>query len=353
VSLNLDPRIVRALWPRAPQTKIDKICAMSAATFAEFGYKTWDEVAELMGNISHENGAGTIVRESGAYREEQINKIFGPARSSAKVTPEEARQLAALPVSQRGPALFERVYNLPNSPKLAKDLGNHEPGDGWKYRGGGDLQLTGRAAYEKIGKLTGYPQIIDNPDLLENPEISFKVACAEFAALGCLKMLRAGQSTEAVRIRVNGGRNGLHEAVVWVSRWKTALPQIETPVEAPRGADTGSKSILSSKIVQGGIGTAATATISTVANVAKDANTVTEQVDVSSISDKLAKASDTITTVTIAKDNATAIVTQVKPLLGLAPNTWAAIAIFATFAAVCFGAWVIWERYKKKRDSGE
>lgn len=350
--MKLEVGILRRMWPHAPLKKIETISKISSECFAEFGIDDWNVVAELMGNISHENGAGTIVRESGAYREAQINKIFGPARSSAKVTPEEAQQIAALPVSDRGPALFERVYNLPHSPKLAKELGNHEPGDGWKYRGGGDLQLTGRGAYERIGKLTGHPEIIDDPDLLADPEISFRVACAEFAALGCIPLAKAGK-TKACRVRVNGGSNGMEEVVVWVQRWKTVLPQVDSPVEAPRAADTGQKSIMSSKIVQSAVGTAATTAIGTAAKVAENANTTTTTVDIGAINDKISQASDTLTTITVAKDNATAIVTQVKPFLGIAHGTWGAIAIGFGVAALCFIGWTIYERWKKKQETGE
>lgn len=352
MTIALDEAVLRRMWPHAPAAKIETICRISEEVFAEYGIDDWNVVAELMANISHENGGGTIVRESGAYSEARINQIFGPGHSSAKVTPEEARQIASLPVGKRGPALFDRVYNLPGSPKLAKELGNHEPGDGWKYRGGGDLQLTGRGSYERIGKLTGHPEIVENPDLLANPEISFKVACAEFAALGCIKPAKAGQS-KTVRVRVNGGNNGMSEVLVWVKRWKTALPEIETPIEPPRGADTDDKSILSSKIVQSGIGTGVTTAIGAGAKIAENANSVSEKVDINSVADKISKANDAMTTVSVAKDNATAIVKTVKPLLGLAPETWAAIAIFMGFAALCFAAWTLWERYKKKRDSGE
>lgn len=345
--MKLEQNILRRMWPKAPLRKIETISRISEDVFAEFGINDWNVVAELMGNISHENGAGTIVRESGNYRAERIVEVFGAGRSSAKVTPEEAERLAHNPE-----ALFNRVYGLPHSPKLARELGNTEPGDGWKYRGGGDLQLTGRANYTRIGNLTGHPEIIENPDLLADPEISFRVACAEFAALGCIPLAKAGR-TEACRVRVNGGKNGMAEVIVWVRRWKTALPQVETPIDPPRAADTDNKSLMSSKIVQSAIGAGVSSAVGTGAKLAESANTSTEKVDLNAISDKVAQASDVITTVTIAKDNATAIVQQVKPFLGLAPSTWGAIAIGAGIAALIFVAWTIFERWKKKRESGE
>lgn len=348
MNIKLEPGVLRRMWPKAPMRKIETICRISEDVFAEHGIDDWNVVAELMGNISHENRAGTIVRESGNYRANRIVEIFGPGKSSARVSPEEAEQLAG-----NGPALFNRVYGPhPLSPKLTKTLGNTQPGDGWKYRGGGDLQLTGRYNYTRIGNLTGYPEIIENPDLLSDPEVSFKVAVAEFAVLGCIPLAKAGK-TKQVRIRINGGTNGLEETVVWVHRWKAVLPEAELPIEAPRGADTGTKSILSSKIVQSAAGTAASAATAGVAEYARNANVETEKVDISAIPDKIAQVSDTITTVTIAKDNAEAIVQTVKPLFGLPASVWATIAIVAVVASFGFIGWTIYERWKKKRDSGE
>ncbi|MEQ9507103.1 MAG: peptidoglycan-binding protein [Hyphomonas sp.] len=47
----------------------------------------------------------------------------------------------------------------------ARDLGNTEPGDGYKYRGRGFIQLTGRANYTQMADLTGMP-LVDDPDYI-------------------------------------------------------------------------------------------------------------------------------------------------------------------------------------------
>ncbi len=207
---------LRHLWPKAPQAKIEAICATCDDVFAEFGIDEPAVVAQFMANVSHENGAGTIVRENGNYRAERITEIFSAPHSSAAVTAAEAQAIQHNPE-----ALFERVYNLPKSPKLAKALGNVAPGDGYKFRGGGDLQLTGRGSYERIGKLIGV-DLVSNPDVLANPAISFRVAVAEFVALKCVAPAKAGQ-TAVVRRLVNGGTNGLAEVQAWLRKWQEAL----------------------------------------------------------------------------------------------------------------------------------
>lgn len=337
MGVRLEPAILRRMWPKAPRKKIDSICNISEEVFAEYGIDDQYIVAQLMANISHENSAGTIVRENGNYRAERIVEVFSAPHSSAAVTPREAQALAGKPQ-----ALFERVYNLPSSPKLAKALGNHQPGDGYKFRGAGDMQSTGRANMAALAKRVGQPEIAENPDLLEDPELSFRVAVADFVAKKCVPLARK-RNTEAVRRKINGGTNGMSDVKVWVRRWEAALPDTEEPVKIPRGADTGDKKLVDSTIVKGSIGTA----VATGGTALSQVGTVTQT------------ASDTATTVQTTIDNvhntvdtASIVVHTVKPFLGLMPQVWLGIGIGCGVIALIGCGYIAWKRYLKYRDEG-
>ncbi len=56
--------------------------------------------------------------------------------------------------------------------------------DGYKYRGRGLIQLTFKGNYETYGKKAGTPQIVDNPDLVNDPIIATKVAVAYIKSKG-------------------------------------------------------------------------------------------------------------------------------------------------------------------------
>jgi predicted chitinase len=76
-----------------------------------------------------------------SYNAPRLLEVFGAGRHSAGITPGEAQALA-----RRPEAIAERVYGLGN-PSKARELGNTQSGDGFRYRGGGLMQTTGRANY--------------------------------------------------------------------------------------------------------------------------------------------------------------------------------------------------------------
>ena len=128
----------------------------------------------ILANMMQETGGFTLVWESMKYSADRMLKIFG---QSAGLTREEAEELAF-----KEKEIAERVYGLGN-PRKAKVLGNTEPGDGWRFRGGGFLQTTGRENYRVLGKLIGV-DLEANPELIEDPLVSLKAACAEWHKMG-------------------------------------------------------------------------------------------------------------------------------------------------------------------------
>jgi putative chitinase len=84
-------------------------------------------------------------------------------------------------------------------------MGNVEPDDGWRFRGRTPIMLTGRAAYERMGELSGQDLTV-TPELAEGP-----IYGMQFARLWWEGSIPDSMLSDTVqcRRRVNGGDIGL------------------------------------------------------------------------------------------------------------------------------------------------
>lgn len=105
-----------------------------------------------------------------------------------------------------GPTPAQRRY------EGRKDLGNVQPGDGYKFRGRGYIQLTGRANYTAAGKYIGV-DLANSPDLAANPDIAVLVAMWYWQVARGTVIVNAARrgDVEAVTKAINGGYNGLED----------------------------------------------------------------------------------------------------------------------------------------------
>lgn len=190
------------LFPRpksGPKAKIwdayvEAILSPEAAIlFARYAITTERRVRNFMAQVAPETGGLTVLWESGAYSEAGILRVFGIGKHSAGVSVAEAKRLA-----RNGPALFERVYGLGN-PRKARELGNQQPGDGWRFRGLSFLQITGRSAHEKYASKIGC-----SLDDLALPVNGLHAALIEWDEKGC-NAYADKDDCISIRKLINGG----------------------------------------------------------------------------------------------------------------------------------------------------
>ncbi len=180
---------------------------------ALYGIGTPLRVAHFLAQVLHETGGLAVLEENMSYRAERIVEVFGPGRHSASVGLDEARALARNP-----PALAERVYGLGN-PRKARELGNRDPGDGFRYRGRGVLQTTGRANYRRLGQRAGVG-LEASPELVIAAQHALSPALLEWAE-GNLNAAADRNDIAAITRRINGGFNGFADRKAWFDRvWR-------------------------------------------------------------------------------------------------------------------------------------
>ena len=86
------------------------------------------------------------------------------------------------------------------------DLGNTVKGDGFRYRGRGLIQITGRANYEACGEALAL-DLINQPALLEKPQHACMSAAWFWTSRG-LNTLADADKFDTITRRINGGQNG-------------------------------------------------------------------------------------------------------------------------------------------------
>jgi putative chitinase len=183
--------------------------------FETHGITTPLRMAHFLAQAMTETGSFTVLRENMSYSVPRMLEIFGVGQHSARITPAEAPTLAHKPAQ-----LAERVYGLGN-PSKAEELGNTEPGDGFRYRGNGILQTTGRDAHRRMGQACGL-DFEGNPDLVTLTENALKPALQEWSD-GNLNHFADLNDIRTITIRINGGLNGFEDRKAFFARLRPRL----------------------------------------------------------------------------------------------------------------------------------
>jgi putative chitinase len=166
-----------------------------------YGIDTPQRQAGFLSQIGHESGGLSILTENLNYRVEALMSMFGRHRISEADCKKYGR-------TKDQPADQERIANLIYGGDWGvKNLGNTEPGDGWKYRGRGLKQLTGRDNYKRCGQALGVT-LVDDPDRLTEPVVAALSAGWFWQAKG-LNLFADEGDVEGMTKRINGGTIGL------------------------------------------------------------------------------------------------------------------------------------------------
>lgn len=145
-------------------------------------------LCHFMGQVFVETGGFANMIENLNYKTpKRLDSVFKAVRGL-----DDARALIKL-----GPeAIANRVY----ANRLGN--GNEASGDGWKYRGSGYKQLTGRENYRKIGKLINM-DLEANPEMAREMEAAARVAFKFWDVNQCSPLADQGD-VERITARING-----------------------------------------------------------------------------------------------------------------------------------------------------
>jgi len=151
--------------------------------------------AHFFAQTGHETGEFKLFSENLNYSAKGLQGTFG------KYFPGNLEESYA-----RQP---EKIANRVYASRMAN--GDEASGDGWKFRGRGALQLTGKSNYEAFAKYLGKPEIMTNPDLVATI-YAFESAMFFFERNKLWTICDKGVGSSTILSltkKINGGTNGL------------------------------------------------------------------------------------------------------------------------------------------------
>lgn len=162
-------------------------------------------LAHFFAQLHHESNLKAI-SENLNYSAESLRKVFGKYFPSV----ETANKYARHPEKIANRVYGNRMGNGPES-----------SGDGWKYRGRGFIQLTGKDNYRALSKGTGI-DYLNHPDKLLN-EADAMIAALWFWNSRNLNLYADRDDVREVTRRINGGFNGLDHRTELLKKYKNVF----------------------------------------------------------------------------------------------------------------------------------
>lgn len=177
-------------------------------------------IAHFLSQIAHESKFNNI-EESLNYNEKQMKKTFGCKGGSENYN-EETNNCNLGILREK---LWKEEIKYVNSPEnLANYVyanrmgnGNEESGDGYKYRGRGMIQLTGKNNYKMFTDKHNSKNPNDIKDFVETPDLiisdqKYGIESAfVFWESKNINSIANGADVNTVTLKINGGLNGLSD----------------------------------------------------------------------------------------------------------------------------------------------
>lgn len=199
---------LKALWPHGNSKVpglIEGMIETAPAVFEKYHVDSDAVVSIIMAQFSEESGGGTEMVENMNYSAARLLQVF-PSHFT-----------------------YAQAMAMQHNPRLIADqayggrMGNALPpsDDGYRFRGQGLSQCTGRSAYAALSKSTGL-DLVNHPEFLCDPTHALDCAVGDFVQCGCMPWALKGNFTMVTQ-RLNGGQNGADIRLHWLALWKHAL----------------------------------------------------------------------------------------------------------------------------------
>jgi len=198
---------LQEVMPQAREENIEKYLQPLNELMSEYDINTPMRQAQFLAQIAHESGSFKYCVENLNYSAKALRAVFGKYFKDDSSAEQHARKP-------------EAIANIVYANRMGN--GNTDSGDGWKFRGRGLIQLTGRDNYEQCGQ--GINQgLVENPDhLSEHASAAVAAACWYWNSRK-LNQDADQDDVKAITKKINGGYNGLEDRIEFLERAKKVL----------------------------------------------------------------------------------------------------------------------------------
>ena len=244
---------LRELFPKAEEDTLKTVAYTYTKYMKELQMDTCWNKAHFFAQAAIETGSKLHIKKGenmDSYTEERLYEVF-PTRffegewvkdkssgkkkfvplvdSNAEFHDEKNRVFKSKELSQKAKQLINNEQNIANFVYAnINENGNEASGDGWRFRGSGLIQLTGRGNFkmvnDKIEKLWGQSILTDSgaDQVRENPELAVLTAMGYFAAKGINRIANGASSDQQIKkvclkvgndvdIKIKNGKTTNHE----------------------------------------------------------------------------------------------------------------------------------------------
>lgn len=203
--MEITREILESISPTANPMVLEEFAATMTEAFPAYDVDRPLRAAHFLAQAAHESGGFRVFVENLNYSADRLLVVF----------PKYFRGVNTNAYARNPQKIANRVY--------ASRMGNGDEasGDGWRFRGRGIFQVTGRSNYETLGDALGI-DIVNDPDLATMSDNAVYLALEYWQRRG-LNADADRDDIVTVTKKINGGTHGLDERQSYLRRAKKAL----------------------------------------------------------------------------------------------------------------------------------
>lgn len=199
--------LLRQIMPNITAANAEKYVEPLASAMSEVNIDTPLRQAHFIAQIAHESGSFRYVEENLNYSESALNAVFGKYFNAGNPAADYARQP-------------EKIANCVYADRMGN--GDQGSGEGWKFRGRGLIQLTGKSNYEAFADFCDQ-DLLNNPALVASDPLLAVSTATWYWQSRDLNRYADTDDITGVTKRINGGTNGLDDRKAFLERAKEAF----------------------------------------------------------------------------------------------------------------------------------